>query len=69
MRRGGDPRTVAEVMVTIARDPAPRLRYAAGREAAWLPVLKVLLPQRLFDRLLRRGFGLHREAALRNTAQ
>jgi hypothetical protein len=40
-----------------SRARTPRLRYAAGQER-WLPYHKLLLPQRLFDYLLRRGFGL-----------
>jgi hypothetical protein len=55
---GEDPRKVAELVLKIARAGSPRLRYGVGREAYWLPYLKVLLPQSLFDYLMRRGFGL-----------
>jgi NAD(P)-dependent dehydrogenase (short-subunit alcohol dehydrogenase family) len=55
---GEDPRKVAELILKVARAPSPRLRYGVGTEAYWLPYLKVLLPQSLFDYLLRRGFGL-----------
>lgn len=55
---GGDPRKAARQILKIASTRAPRSRYGAGAEARWLPYLKVLLPQRLFDALLRRGFGL-----------
>jgi NAD(P)-dependent dehydrogenase (short-subunit alcohol dehydrogenase family) len=58
LRKGGDPSVVAERILEIARASSPRLRYAVGSEAHWLPFLKLLLPQRTFDRLLRRGFGL-----------
>jgi NAD(P)-dependent dehydrogenase (short-subunit alcohol dehydrogenase family) len=58
LQQGGDPSVVAERILEIARAPSPRLRYAVGSEAHWLPYLKLLLPQRTFDRLLRRGFGL-----------
>lgn len=61
LRRGDDPSTVAQLIV--ARAPAPRLRYGVGSEARWLPYLRVLLPQSLFDRLLRRGFGLTRNSS------
>lgn len=30
------------------------------REARWLPLLKILLPRRGFDYLLRRGYGLQK---------
>ena len=58
LREGGDPDQVARLIVKVACARRPRLRYAAGGEARWLPYLKVLLPQRLFDYLVRRGFGL-----------
>jgi NAD(P)-dependent dehydrogenase (short-subunit alcohol dehydrogenase family) len=60
IHRGGDPRVVARLILEITRVRSPRRRYGAGREATWLPYLKVLLPQSLFDRLLRRGFGLRK---------
>jgi hypothetical protein len=49
---------VGEALLRIARSPSPRRRYGAGAEASWLPFMKVLFPQRLFDYLLRRSFGL-----------
>ncbi len=58
LERGRDPAAVAELVVRVAAARSPRLRYAAGGEARWLPYLSVLLPQRLFERLVRRGFGL-----------
>jgi NAD(P)-dependent dehydrogenase (short-subunit alcohol dehydrogenase family) len=57
LQQGGDPDKIAHLLLKVARSPSPRLRYEAGREA-FLPYLKVLLPQRLFDILLRRGYGL-----------
>lgn len=57
-RVGDDPAAVAKLIVDVARARAPRFRYGVGTEARWLPYLRVLLPQRVFDRLLRRGFGL-----------
>jgi NAD(P)-dependent dehydrogenase (short-subunit alcohol dehydrogenase family) len=61
LRQGGDPHKAAELILKIARSPSPRLRYHAGSEAVWIPYLKVLLPQGLFDYLVRRGFGLEKE--------
>jgi NAD(P)-dependent dehydrogenase (short-subunit alcohol dehydrogenase family) len=58
LRRGDDPRKVAALILRIARTRSPRYRYGAGRDGRWVPHLKVLLPQRLLDRLLRRDFGL-----------
>lgn len=62
LQRGGDPQKVAELVLRIARARTPRRRYPAGREARWLPYLKVLLPQPLFDYLTRRGYGLRKAA-------
>lgn len=56
--KGGDPQTVADLVFTIAQAPSPRLRYAVGTDAKLLPYLRLLLPQRLFEYLLRRGYGL-----------
>jgi NAD(P)-dependent dehydrogenase (short-subunit alcohol dehydrogenase family) len=56
--RGEDPARVADVIVKIAQTASPRFRYGVGAEARWLPYRRVLLPQRLFDFLVRRGFGI-----------
>lgn len=61
-QHGDDPGKVAQVILKIARAPFPRLRYLAGQER-WLPYAKVLLPQRLLEYAVRRGFGLRANAA------
>lgn len=58
MEKGGDPLKVAELILKITQTRSPLLRYGAGSGARWLPYLKLLLPQRMFDTLLRLGFGL-----------
>lgn len=58
IRRGGDPREVAELVVRIAHGRSPRPRYGVGREAWLVPRLTTLLPGRLVDHLLRRAYGL-----------
>lgn len=58
LRQGDDPRKAAQLILKVANAPTPRLRYGAGGEERWLPYLKVLLPQRIFDYAVRRGFGL-----------
>jgi NAD(P)-dependent dehydrogenase (short-subunit alcohol dehydrogenase family) len=58
LRRGGDPHQVAQLIVKVACTSNPRLRYPIGPAPHWLPLLKVLLPQRLFDHLIRRGYRL-----------
>ncbi|WP_199434477.1 SDR family NAD(P)-dependent oxidoreductase [Qaidamihabitans albus] len=58
LRRGDDPRKVAALVVKVAGARSPLFRYGAGRDGRWVPLLRTLLPQRLFDHLLRRSFGL-----------
>ncbi len=60
LERGEPPEKVAALIRTVATVRAPRGRYGAGREATWVPYLRTLLPQRAFDLLLRRGYGLPR---------
>jgi short-subunit dehydrogenase len=61
LRQGDAPDKVAHLILKVARAHSPQGRYGVGGEAHWTPYLKVLLPQRLFDDLLRRGFGLQKE--------
>jgi hypothetical protein len=49
---------VAGLILRIVRAPAPKLRYSAGHDGRWIPHLKTLIPQRTFDRLLRRSLHL-----------
>ncbi|GAB3220081.1 oxidoreductase [Glycomyces halotolerans] len=66
MSKGGDPRTVAELIVRTSRARRPRARYGAGADGRWVPYLTTLLPQRLVEYLLRRSYGLpSRTAATR----
>ncbi|WP_216212623.1 SDR family NAD(P)-dependent oxidoreductase [Amycolatopsis aidingensis] len=60
LRRGEDPGKVAELIRRIAASRSPRGRYGAGRGACWVPRLKTLLPQRLFEFALRRAYRLPR---------
>lgn len=70
IRHGGDPRKVASLILHVACAKSPLFRYGAGRDGRWVPHLKMLLPQRLFDYLLRRAFDLpaHRERLRDRTA-
>jgi NAD(P)-dependent dehydrogenase (short-subunit alcohol dehydrogenase family) len=58
LRSGENPRKAATVISKIAHASAPHGRYGAGHEAPWVPRLKSLAPQRVFDALLRRGYHL-----------
>jgi len=47
-----DPIVVARLMVEIAQDPNPRLRYLAGRDAHIQLALKRLLPWNWFEKVI-----------------
>jgi NAD(P)-dependent dehydrogenase (short-subunit alcohol dehydrogenase family) len=54
MKAGDDPAVVAEVIVTAATDPKPKLRYPAGPAAGRISVLRRVVPARVFDRSVRK---------------
>jgi len=58
MRSGMDPRLVAETVLQIIENDTPRLRYTVGRQAAMVSLMRRTLPQGLFERVVRRVFGL-----------
>lgn len=60
LRGGREPDDVAALVLRAVHARTPRPRYGAGREATWVPYATTLLPGRIIDRLLRRGFHLPR---------
>lgn len=50
-----DVETVVERVVVAATTDRPRARYRVSRRATWLPRLAAVLPDRLYDRLIRAG--------------
>ena len=56
--KGGDPFSVASVVAEAITSRSPRLRYPAGREARLASRLRRFVPSRLFDKGLRKQFGL-----------
>ena len=53
-----EPGAVARVVARIVEHPAPRLRYPIGLQARFVPLLKALLPQAIFETILRRQLHL-----------
>lgn len=49
---------VAATIVAAARDPSPRLRYPAGKQARQTAFARRFLPRAVFDRTLRRQFNI-----------
>lgn len=58
LSRGDDPQVVARLVLRLATHPNPPAMSDAGREARMLNRLHRLLPGHVFDRALRRNFGL-----------
>jgi hypothetical protein len=65
---GMEPGAVAQVILRAAT-ARPRLRYLVGRDAKVLLSLKRLLPESLFERVLRRVFRSGNPADLQPRAQ
>ena len=51
------PATVAKVVVTAVQSKRPKLRYPVGIQARWVPVIKQLVPQTLFERMMQQQFS------------
>ena len=50
--------SVAETIVLAARIKTPRLRYHSGKAARQVAFVRRYLPRSLFDKILRKQFGL-----------
>ena len=55
---GEDPSKIASVVLEALASRSPRLRYPAGRDAKLVSSLRKFAPSRLFDKGLRKQFGL-----------
>ncbi len=51
-KKHGDPREVAQLILRVANDPNPRLRYMIGRDAKMQVLLKRLMPWRRYERMV-----------------
>jgi NAD(P)-dependent dehydrogenase (short-subunit alcohol dehydrogenase family) len=58
MSQGGDPRVVAESIVSVARSRRPKLRCRVGGDATWVPRMRAFLPERWFMAGMRRRFHM-----------
>jgi NAD(P)-dependent dehydrogenase (short-subunit alcohol dehydrogenase family) len=57
-RAGSPPEVVADAIFRALTEPTPKTRYMVGADARVLLALSAVLPDRLFDRLRFRVFGL-----------
>jgi len=58
MPKADPPEVVAQMVVKAATDARPRRRYAAGKAARQLSILRRLVPSEMFDKSLRKQFRL-----------
>jgi len=55
---GDDPEVVARTVLKAATEPVPRRRYAAGKMARQVSLLRRFVPESAFDKSLRKQNGL-----------
>lgn len=58
MEIGDAPEVVAQTVLAAAIDPAPKKRYAAGKMARQVSLLRRFIPASAFDKSLRKQLGL-----------
>ena len=58
MKTADRPEIVAERIVEAATTKSPRLRYTCGKTARQVSVLRRFVPERMFDKSLRKQMGL-----------
>ncbi len=58
MKTADSPEIVAERVVEAATAKSPRLRYTCGKTARQVSVLRRFVPERMFDKSLRKQMGL-----------
>jgi len=58
LEKGDEPEVVAQVVLKAAQAAKPRLRYPAGPAARQLALVRRILPEGLFNSILRKQFGL-----------
>lgn len=56
--QGENPEKVASLIVSVANNPAPRLRYRVGNDAQWMPRLRAIMPDRLFRLAARKRYNI-----------
>jgi len=56
--RGVPPEQVAETIERALTAPRPRTRYVVGRDARMMLIVRRVLPDRVFDRVIKRALGV-----------
>jgi short-subunit dehydrogenase len=60
LEKGDEPEVVAQVVLKAAQEAKPRLRYPAGPVARQVALMRRILPEGLFNSILRKQVGLPR---------
>lgn len=55
IKRGFPPQRFADLVQEILNNPRPRTRYQIPRSVSWMILLRNLMPDRLWDRMMRRA--------------
>ena len=58
VKKGGEPEVVAHVVLKAAQAAKPRLRYPAGHAARQLSLMRRIVPEGIFNSILRKQFKL-----------
>ncbi|WAS91229.1 SDR family NAD(P)-dependent oxidoreductase [Nannocystis punicea] len=56
---GPDPIGFARLLLRILEAPRPRLRYRLGNDAVWVPRARRLIPESLFEWLMRNNYEMN----------
>lgn len=56
-----DPIVVARVIVAIAQDPAPKLRYVVGRDAKMQLAMKRMLPWKTYEKMIANSLKIDKQ--------
>ncbi|MCY1065040.1 hypothetical protein OV090_09730 [Nannocystis sp. RBIL2] len=56
---GYDPLRFAELLLQILGARRPRLRYRLGTDAVWVPRARRLIPESLFEWLMRANYQMN----------
>ena len=62
---GLPPERVAQAVLRAVGERRTRLRYRVGREATWIPRVRIVAPAARFEATTRRMFGLDAVAGVR----
>jgi short-subunit dehydrogenase len=58
LEKGDEPEVVAQVVLKAVQEPKPQLRYPAGPAARQIALMRRIVPEGLFNSILRKQFGL-----------